>query len=58
MSRLKNYLRQEDMCNFALLGRRQAASHLVLIQAFVGSNPAAPAIFNLKNPIAFFRYID
>ena len=35
-----------------LLGRRQEARHLVLIQTYAGSNPAAPAILrqdeNLK----------
>ncbi len=30
-----------------LLGRRQAVRHWVLISACAGSNPAAPAIFNL-----------
>ncbi len=28
-----------------LLGRRQAARHQVLILAYVGSNPTAPAIY-------------
>ncbi len=34
------------MAGFCLiLGRRQVVSHLVLVQAILGSNPSAPAIF-------------
>ncbi len=44
-----------------LLGRRQEARHLVLIQTYAGSNPAAPAILrqdeNLKVRLPTEAYI-
>ena len=33
------------------MGRRQAVRHQVLILAFVGSNPAGPAIFETEREI-------